>query len=55
MPDEVRAKNLEGGRQITGTFTALPDPVSPKAPLNDGITTVLGTVTPGPTRKPVPA
>ena len=55
MPDEVRAKNLEGGRQITGAFTALPDPDSPKSPLNDGIPTVLGTVTPGPTRKPVPA
>ncbi len=54
MPD-VREKNLEEGRRITGTFDLLPDPDNPKPPLDDGITTVLGTVVPGETRKPVPA
>ncbi len=55
MPD-VRKKNLEEGRGVEGTITAvLPESTNPKPPLDDGITTVLGTVTPRPTRKPVPA
>lgn len=54
MPD-VREKNLEEGARVVGTITVMPDPESPKPPLNDGITTVLGTVSPVPTRKPVPA